>query len=70
MGYAEAVKDITNCTKPDNETSGSYAKALWDKSGCCAPLYDEATLKGIFIEGLPESIQSSGHHHWARTNAH
>lgn len=61
--YFITVNDFTNCTQPHKETSFSYAQALGDKSLGCSTVYDEARLKGIFIEGLPELIRSSMRHH-------
>lgn len=59
------LNDITNCRETPNETPVLYKLTFWDNSLCCCTVYDEATLEGVIIEGLPEPIRLSRHHHWA-----
>lgn len=50
---AEAVHVTTSYTQPPNATFAPYVQILRETLLCCGTLYDEATLEGIFIEGLP-----------------
>lgn len=61
---AEAVNDITNCPQLQSATYSPDDQTLWDIPLSCGTVYNKETLKGIFIEGLPKSMQLSMSHPW------
>lgn len=67
---AETDAEILRFTQPPTKSPTEYAEALWNKALRCDRVYDEYVLKGIFIEGLHESIRHSMRSYWgSRKNA-
>lgn len=48
--------EVTNFKQPEKMSVERFSEVLWEKALRCGPLYDESSLKGVFIEGLNESI--------------
>jgi len=63
---AEADAEINRYRQPDRMSPPDYAHNLWTKALRCGTVYDEDRLKGIFIEGLHESICQSVRNYWSK----
>lgn len=61
---AEAEADLRHFTQTRNITPQEYAVALTLKVLRCGPVYTEARMIGIYIEGLQESIRSTVRTYW------
>jgi len=63
---AEADAEISRYRQPDRMSPQDYAHNLWTKALKCGTVHDEDRLKGIFIEGLHESIRQSVRNYWSK----
>lgn len=61
---AETDADMVHLVQASNESSTDFANAMWNKALQCHRVYDEYELKGIFLEGLPESIPRIMRSYW------
>lgn len=53
----ETDGDMVHFTQPSSQSPAEYAGDVWDRVLRCHRVYDKYLLKGIFLEGLSESIQ-------------
>ena len=63
---AEAVSDINNLKQKDKQTAAAYADALLTRAYRCGRVYNESRLRGIFVEGVHDSLQQSMREYWGR----
>lgn len=56
---AEANMDIINFKQCADKNADEHAQALWTKGLRCRLVYDEYGLKGIFTEGLRQSLSQN-----------
>lgn len=56
---AEMFANIMWFTTPPNKLPTENGEALWNKARRCHRVYDEYAVKGVYIEGLPESVWHS-----------
>lgn len=62
---AQAEAELVNFRQPSNMNEETYAAALWEKALRCRPVYSEAKLKGLYIEGVHDAIRLNVRSHWA-----
>ena len=61
---AETVGDILSIRQGKGTTAADFAQTLYDKVLRCGNVYPESQLKGIFVEGLVESVRDNMRVYW------
>ena len=55
---AEAYADVQNYAQPSGMSEIDYSRRLYDKALRCGNVFSDQVLKGIFVEGIGESIRA------------
>lgn len=51
--------EMYNFKEPSSMTQNQYSEPLWTNTLRCSREYSEYTLKGIFVDGLPDFIYNN-----------
>lgn len=65
---AEDDAAINQFLQRDLMSPPKYSQELWSKELKCGTVYNEALLKGIFIEDLQASMRQSVRNYWGKNS--